>query len=68
MFRQYAKNAIPKMIEQFPEYTVGECILSIINHREDKTVSKSQWLSVATDEDIYTATEKAIEIESQKDE
>lgn len=65
MYRQYILKELQSFLEERGDYTVGQIFLSIINAREEKNSSKSEWLIGVTDEDFYTAIQNAKDLENE---
>ncbi len=62
-YRNIAISELNETTKKFPSYSIGQIILSILKRREDKDVSVQEWLMEVTDEDFFTAIEKANQAE-----
>lgn len=52
-------------MEEMDEMTFGQAVFAAISARENKELSKSEWLFQVTDEDFYTALKTAQENERE---
>lgn len=65
------RNIIIDKIDEFksalPDYTFSQCLFAALRHLECfKNFDKTDLLSIS-DEDMYTALEAALKVETQKD-
>ena len=58
-YRNMAISELNQTAEKFTENSIGQVILSVIQKRENKDISVKEWLFSVTDEDFFTAIEKA---------
>lgn len=62
MYRKYITTELEKM----DDMTFGKAVFAAISARENKSISKSQWLFEVTNEDFYTALKTAQENEREE--
>lgn len=60
-YRKIATSELQSYIKENTDLTIGQIVLSIVNQRNDDNseVSDKEWLFNVSDEDFYTAIEKA---------
>ena len=58
-YRNIASSELNDFLKEFPELTVGQVILAVLSQKEDSEQSLREWLFNVSDEDLYTAIEKA---------
>jgi len=65
-FKNEGIAEIEAIAVQFPNYTLGKILHSIVSRKPDiKDLSIKDWLFNVTDEDLYTAIETAKYIEKE---
>lgn len=62
-YRNIAISELGEIAKNFPQNTIGQVILSVIKRRSNKEISVQDWLFNVTDEDFFTAIEKANQAE-----
>ena len=62
-YRNIAISELSETANRFPKNSIGQVILSIIKKRENKDISVQEWLFTVSDEDFFTAIEKANQAE-----
>ena len=65
MYKRYILKEFESYIEQNPEMTFGQMVLSTLAKKGDGTISKSDWLFSTSDEDFYTALQNAMDDERE---
>lgn len=58
-YRNIALSELEQMAGEYPKMTVGQIILSVASEKQNKEKSTNEWLFEVSDEDFYTAIEKA---------
>lgn len=59
-YKNNAHRELKNMIETLPDYTLGEVLYSVLRITKAKTVADVKTL---TDEEVFTAIEKSLELE-----
>lgn len=67
-YRNIAISELMETANRFPDNSIGQVILSVIKRRENKDISVQEWLFSVTDEDFFTAIEKANQVEQPESE
>ena len=62
-YRNIAISELNETANKFPQNSIGQVVLSVIQKRDNKDISVQEWLMNVTDEDFFTAIEKANQAE-----